>query len=359
MIGHSGIGTHIRGLLEGWRETAPDFRPGLLGDPQGIADSLPDAGGWTFVPFRAPIYGVREQIMFPSTATKGALLHCPHYNIALRHKGPLVVTIHDLIHLDRRWGTRSSPRRMYARWMLGKAVGRAKHVFAVSQATADEIAGQFGVAPDKITVTYNAPSEAYMNARGGPEDLESFCRDAGLPCDYLLTVGLYKPHKNLDCVFEVLQSLWNEAKLDLPLVVAGTQEKERPALARRLDELGVGDRVRVLDRLAADRLPLLYRGAKALIHASFLEGFGLPVVEAQAVGTPVIASSASAVPEVAGEGAVLFDPQSGAELAGLILAVAGSADLRADLSAKGRRNAERFSWRETAEKVLSVYERTA
>ena len=357
MIDHSGIGAHIRGLLQGWREADPGFRPTLLGDPERLAERLGDGPPGAVVPFRAPIYGIREQIGFPVRRTRGALLHCPHYNIALRHAGPLVVTIHDLIHLDARWGESFRLKRLYAHWMLGQAIRRASHVFAVSNATADALVARFPITRERLTVTYNAPSRAFLGAPPGPEAVERVRRETGLAGEYLLTVGLYKAHKNLDFVIETLQSLWKDAKVDLSLVIAGVQEKERPALKRRLGARRLEDRVRVLDRLRAEQLPLLYRGATALIHASLLEGFGLPIVEAQAVGAPVVASRASAVPEVAGDGALYFDPEDRDDLAKQILAVVGNEGLRTELAEKGRRNMARFSWRRTAETVLSVYER--
>ena len=370
MVRHSGIGTHIRGLLEGWRDVAPEFRPTLLGDPAVIRELLPDAARYTIVPFRAPVYGLREQLAFPSRKTRGTVLHCPHYNIALRHNGPLVVTIHDLIHLDARWGTRSPARRLYARWMLRAAVRRAGHIFAVSQATADELAARIGAARDKISVVYNAPSRSFLDLRAADtasegraadrsEAIEQFRRETGLPAEYLLTVGLYKPHKNLDMLLETFKLLRERGEIALPLVVAGVQERERTALGRRLARLGVAEHVRVLDRLPGDRLPLLYGGATALIHPSVREGFGLPIVEAQAVGTPVVASRASAIPEVAGKGALFFDPYDGADLARQVVAVVKDAAVRERLIAEGRRNVERFSWRESAQKVLSVYEQVA
>jgi len=357
MIAHSGIGAHIRGLLEGWRETAPDFCPTLIGDPAELAQWLPAAAKYPVVPSRAPIYGLREQIAFPVRRTRGALLHCPHYNIALRHAGPLVVTIHDLIHLDKRFGPRLLVHRLYARWMLSAAARRTRHIFAVSQATADDLVARLGVARDKITVIYNAPSHAFVCSRQHSEAVEQFRREKDLPADYLLTVGLYKPHKNLDVLFEAFRSLRESGKIPLSLVVAGTQKKERPALNSRLAQLEIRDQVRVLDWFPADQMPLLYAGASALVHPALLEGFGLPVVEAQAVGTPVVASRASAVLETAGEGALFFDPADAEDLARQIVAVIGDNALRDRLIAAGRRNVERFSWRESARKVLEVYER--
>jgi len=359
MIGHSGIGTHIRGLLEGWREVAPDFCPTLLGDRAVLDQWLPDAARFPTITFRVPPYGWREQIGFPARETRGALLHCPHYNIALRHGGPLVVTIHDLIHLDKRWGVRSKVGQFYARLMLLLAARRARHIFAVSQATADELVARLTIPAEKITVVHNAPSSVFLNSHFPPGAIEQFRRETGLSADYLLTVGLYKPHKNLDLLFEVFKSLREEGKTELGLVVAGTQEKERPALERRLSELGLADQVRVLDRLPTDRMALLYGGATALVHPARLEGFGLPIVEAQAVGTPVVASRASTVPEVAGEGALFFDPQDRSELGRQILRVTEDRELRERLVAEGRRNVKRFSWSESARKVLAVYERVA
>jgi glycosyltransferase involved in cell wall biosynthesis len=359
MIGYSGIGAHIAGLLEGWREIAPDFRPTLIGDPATLAEWVPDVAKYPIVPSRAPVYGLREQLIFPAGRTRGALLHCPHYNIALRHAGPLVVTIHDLIHLDKRCGPRPLVHRVYARWMLPAAARRARHIFAVSRATADDLVARFGVARDKITVAHNAPARIFLQSRACPETIRQFRRKLDLPADYLLTVGLYKPHKNLDLLFEAFKSLRESRKTDMALVVAGTQEKERPALKNRLAQLGISDHVRVLDWLPAAQLPLLYAGATALIHPALLEGFGLPIVEAQAVGTPVVASRASAVPEVAGEGALFFDPRDAADLARQILALIGDNETRDRLIAAGHRNIERFSWRESARKVLEAYEQVA
>lgn len=356
MIAHSGIGTHIAGLLQGWREAVPDFRPILLGDPDLLAERLPDVGNYQVVPYKAPIYGLREQVGYPARRLRGVLLHCPHYNIALRHRGPLVVTIHDLIHLDKRWGVRSPLGKLYAATMMRLAVRRSHHILAVSEATARALIERFDGARGKVSVIHNAPGREFSDLHHAREQIGQLRRNLGLPEQYLLTVGLYKPHKNLDLLLQTLKALWRQSKIALPFVMAGTQASERPALIRRLRQLGATDRVRVLDRLPREQMPLLYAGATALILPSLLEGFGLPVVEAQAVGTPVVAARASALPEIAGEGALFFDPYSSDDLARAIAAVVADPRLRERLITAGRRNVERFSWPKSAEKVLAVYE---
>jgi glycosyltransferase involved in cell wall biosynthesis len=359
MISHSGIGTCVRGLLEGWRDCAPDFRPTLLGDPATLAHSIPDVARYPVVPFRAPIYGLYEQAAFPVQATRDALLHCPHYNIALRHHGPLVVTIHDLIHLDKRWGAGSALGRLYARFMLRSAVRRAAGILADSEATARDLARRLGVARDRVSVVYPAPAAAFLNCTLRSGQLDEFRREINLPSDYLLTIGLYKPHKNLELLFEAMKSYLGNEKIPLPLVMAGTRKKERPGLANRLAEFGIAARVHVLDWLPNDRMPWLYKGARAVVVPSLIEGFGLPIVEAQAIGTPVVASRVEAIVEAAGDGALFFDPREVADLARQVRTVIQDDGVRERLIAQGRRNVERFSWRESARKVLVIYEEVA
>ncbi len=356
MIGHSGIGTHIRGLLEGWREGALEFRPVLLGNPATLAAWLPDATAYTIVPYQARPYGVGEQWSFPARAVGRALLHVPHYNIPFGHRGPLVVTLHDLIHLHPQWGAKSVLARLYAHCMVRAACRRAARIFTVSQATADELTAQLEVAPERISIVYNAAAEWFHRPAPPPETVARFRRDHRLPDDYILTVGLYKPHKNIDGLLDAFRLLRQGRRMFLPLVVAGTQGKERPALFEAIRRRGLTDAVRVVDRLPSEQMPLLYRAARALVHPALLEGFGLPVVEAQAVGTPVAAANTPAVAEVAGDGALLFDPLNVEEMARQIQTVVGDPNVRAKLAEQGRKNARRFSWSESAAKVRAVYE---
>jgi len=355
MVRHSGIGTHIRGLLEGWREAAPDFRPILIGDPAMLRETLPDVERYTIVPFRAAVYSIREQLAWPVKALRGALLHVPHYNIPLRYRGPLVVTIHDLIHLDRRYGPRSPLKRAYAAMMLRAAAARAGRICAVSQATASDLVARLRVPADRINVVYNAPAKIFLHFQPDPAQIEMFRGAWALPDDYFLAVGIDKPHKNLDLILDAVASLRREGRLRAPLVVAGLQDAERRPFQARVARRDLGGAIRVLERIPADALPLLYYGARALVHASLLEGFGLPIVEAQAVGTPVLAARASAVPEIAGEGALYFDPRRAEDLARQMIALIESPDLRESLVAAGRRNVARFSWRVSAAQVLAVY----
>ncbi|HRE25118.1 MAG TPA: glycosyltransferase, partial [Anaerolineales bacterium] len=112
--------------------------------------------------------------------------------------------------------------------------------------------------------------------------------------------------------------------------------------------------VRVLGAVAGSDLPGLYSGAEAFVFPSLYEGFGFPVLEAQACGTPVICSQTSSLSEVAGEGALLIDPQDTPALAAAIEDVLGRPEVRARLTEAGAANVLRFSWAEAAAQARTV-----
>jgi len=126
-------------------------------------------------------------------------------------------------------------------------------------------------------------------------------------------------------------------------------------LMRELALSGPGEIV-MTGRVSADELDALYRGADAFVYPSLYEGFGLPVVEAMARGVPTITSATSSLPEVAGDAADLVDPRSVRELTDALERVLTDAGHAESLAARGRAQAERFSWDETARLTLEVYE---
>jgi glycosyltransferase involved in cell wall biosynthesis len=118
--------------------------------------------------------------------------------------------------------------------------------------------------------------------------------------------------------------------------------------------LGLGERVKFLDYLPYDRLPILLNQALALVFAPLWEGFGLPVLEAMGCGTPVITSNLASLPEVAGEAAILVNPYDIGEISSAMQAIAGDSQLRSHLRALSLQQARRFSWAKTGQATLKV-----
>ena len=124
-------------------------------------------------------------------------------------------------------------------------------------------------------------------------------------------------------------------------------------------ELGIGERVVVLEYVGEPLLEALYAGARCLLYLSSYEGFGLPVLEAMARGLPVVGSNLTSIPEVAGDAALLFDPADSAGWTSALVELCRSDGLHADLAARGHAQAARFPWRETGRATVELFERVA
>ena len=243
--------------------------------------------------------------------------------LPLAWHGPSVVTVHDL-HFEHDPSVMGRLDRLTFKTVVPRAVRRADHVIAVSEATKRDVVDLYGIAPEKVTVTPHGVDPAFSpgDAEGG---------------GYVLFVGAVQARK------DPLAAADAAASVGLPLVVVGP-EKE-PVLANALRARGADVRGWV-DR---EELAQLYRGAAALVLPSRFEGFGVPVLEAMASGTPVVLSDDAALREVAGEAGVY------AEANEFGAALRRALDDRARWSAAGLERATAFSWEESARRTADVY----
>lgn len=304
-IADYGIGTYIRGLLGALAATGEDeivaFAPAGTTLPDGVAHIAVDA----------PHYSLRELVAVGRAADRAHLdlFHAPHYVVPFT-RVPVVVTIHDLIHLTQPPSNPLAP--FYARIMLGRAVRKARRVLTVSEASKRAIVETLLVAPDSVVVTPNGVDERFF---GGARDDD----------DYFLFVGNDKPHKNLRVAREAAE------RANVRLVVAGSS-----------------------NFVSDDELVALYRGAIALVIPSAEEGFGLPAAEAMACGTPVITSRAAALVEITGDAALHVDAEPRA-LASAMQRLMDDEALRAAMSNRGRERARTMTWTRCAELTRAAY----
>ena len=356
-IADFGIGTYIRGLVSGLARLDHETRYLLLAGPEGPA-ALPHLpGNFRWVDERAPGYSLTEMVSVSRRLRRERvdLYHAPHYVVPLAPPCPVVVTVHDLIHL-RFPEFRSRLELTYARTMIRRAVRLARRVVAVSASTAEDLTRRFAVPPDKIDVVANGVDESFRNEVSEFEVAAILAR-LGLEPGYLLFVGNPKPHKNVEGLLAAYAEL-RRRRADAPLLVlAGERDADRSPVAARLAVHGLGGSVRRLGFVAAADLPALYRGAVLLVQPSLWEGFGLPVAEAMAAGTAVVASRRGALPEVTGDAARLIDPEDVGGLADAIAELLDDPGSRTELARRGRERAARFRWQETARATLGVYQR--
>jgi alpha-1,3-rhamnosyl/mannosyltransferase len=329
-----GIGTYVRGLLGGLAgldryEVHALVLPGeeaLL--PPGVSTRT----------CAAPHYSFEELVAVwrAISALKPDVFHAPHYVVPFFPPQATVVTIHDLMHLTR--PEHDAPaKRFYARWMIGRALRLSARVIAVSESTKKEILAFGPEWGGKVVVIPNGVREDFFE-RGKDNAPES------LPLSYLLFLGNDKPHKNLDGLLAAFARL-RASFPSLSLVLAGVA----PGRVR-------AEGVHALGFVPDADVPPLLAGARALVLPSLAEGFGLPVLEAQAAGTPVTCSDLPALREAAGDAAVFFDPHDVASMAAGIEKILRDEKLRRGLREKGRARAAAFSWRRAAERTAGLYE---
>jgi len=349
----SGIGTYIRGLLAGFREVGAEMSWDLLVPPGGAA--LPECPAARIHHCGAGNYSLGELFQVSRQANRSGadLFHAPHYVIPLGLKPPLVVTVHDLIHL--KFPRIFSPlQRAYARWMLSRVKRQARVVLTPSQWTRSDLLNDLGYTEDRVVVTYNGIDERFFQ-RVEPESLEAFRRRRGLPDGYLLYVGNLKPHKNVDGLLEAWSRL--AASRRPPLVITGPRTEEYPALQGRVHALGRPAEVIFTGAVATEDLPSLYQGALACVQPSWYEGFGLPPLEAMAGGVPTVVSNRASLPEVAGPAALVFDPGKSDEMTAALESIITDEELRRRLSRSGPERARTFTWRRCAQQTLEAYRR--
>lgn len=251
-----------------------------------------------------------------------------------------VVTLHDLAVLRhpnrfRRWHRMSAQTRL-------KKLGRADRIICVSKFTADEAMKLLGVANEKLEVIYNGVE---ILSAG---DLASPNNSPDLPPEFLLFVGSLEPGKNLSLLKEMYFLAEDSGKYLPSLVIIGARwpgVDSEGAIPKNWVYLGNQP-----DAVLASA----YRRAIALLFPSIYEGFGIPIVEAQAANCPVICSPVASLPEVAGNAAI-FAGLTASEYLHAFSRLEHESGLRDNLIREGQTNASRFCWRRCAEQVTEVY----
>jgi len=268
-------------------------------------------------------------------------------------KGPQrVATFHDIgLLLYPEFGTARHRDKILRR---AERVSReADWILAVSRHTSRDIQRYLEVPERRIRVIHEGVEEGFFPR--APEMCVEALRPYGLSDPYVLFLGGLSYRKNVSRMLEAFFSLCTRTSSRIQFVIGGELGHGASEILAQINRSSLRDRVRWIGYVPPEVLPCLYSRSLAFAFVTLYEGFGLPVLEAMACGTPVVASTSGSLPEVAGDAALLVDPQDARQIEEAFLRLLEDVGFRESLREKGIERAKHFTWQRAAQETLAYY----
>lgn len=351
MAGWSGVGRYTTGLARAL--AARDDVDLVQVCAAGAAPPVPRGPRVEVEAAAAHPFGLRGALELGRLARRAApdVVHCLHFPTPAPVRGPLVVTLHDLTPLLVPGVMPSAARRaVYHAWNA-RAARVADRLLVPSRCTAADVTRVFPAAGGRIRVT---PEAADDFAAGPAASLGDRLAALAAP-PYLLAIGNAKPHKDLATLLRAFVRL-APARPELRLLLVWSDQPRFVAGALGGASRDVTSRVAFTGPVDDAELRALYARAAVFVFPSRHEGFGLPPLEAMALGAPVVCANAASLPEVVGDAALLFPAGDDAALAAALSRVLEDSALRERLAAAGRERATQFAWARTAAATVPAYQ---
>ncbi|TGC10614.1 glycosyltransferase family 4 protein [Methanolobus halotolerans] len=280
----------------------------------------------------------------------------PYYNYS---NTKTVITVHDITPLI---FPSMLPLKAQMYWNIIKFnIKKADKIISVSNTTKNDLIKTLNIDKDKISVIYHGISEEFKIIPTVEKNRSVYLAKYGLNLPessiVVLAVSTIHPRKNYLNLITAFNAVKEKSSIPVHLVIVGKVDNE--SYSKEVNHLiatnNLSNNVHLLGYVPDEELPALYNLADLFVYPSIYEGFGLPILEAQACGCPVITSNLSSMPEVAGNGAILVDPTNMEEITSAIYTLVLDSRLRKELIEKGMENCKKFSWEKCAEETLNVY----
>lgn len=305
----------------------------------------------TLIPARHPfLWFWHYEIDIPRILKKHKpdLFLSPDGWMSLRTSIPTVNVIHDINFIHRPTDFPFLVRKYY-NWFFPKFAQKAKRIITVSEYSKKDISKAFSIDKNKIDVSYNGCNNYYKSITNDVkiEIRKKFTNN----CPYFIYIGSRNPRKNISGLLKAFELFKESDHKQYKMLFVGEPMWSKSYLRSDIEKMKFRDDLVFTGRLTSEALQLVLASADALCLVSFLEGFGIPVIEAMSCDVPVICSKTTSLPEIAGDAALLVDPNSIAEIANALKQISIHQELRKSLVLKGRIQKDKFSWDQTAEKV--------
>src|SRR6202161_2057965 len=362
-----GVGTYIRNVVRTLAHLDRESKYFLIGSPDRVTECGDLPPNFHAVNLAGGDNTVKGNLDFRAIVRRlnCDVVHIPHlFWIPRGLSCPYILTVHDL--LEHMYGSRnvSSLRRSLHFYLTRRVLRKAARVIAVSQFSKNEIHNLLEIEDDRIEVVYNAIDERFLHGHATQADRDLIAQRYLVNHPFILYAGAIRPHKNVVRIIEAFSALKSELQKenlypDLKLIIIGDDLSSHPRLRRTVVRSGVQNDVRFLGFVPIEVLRIFYNVAKIFVFPSLYEGFGLPPLEAMAHGTPVVTSNTSSLPEVAGNAALLVNPENVFEIRRGLQRVLLDPVLRARMKQRGYEQAQRFSWTNSVSRILEIYREVA
>ena len=303
-------------------------------------------------------YPLWEQWSLPRAAREARveLLHCTSNTAPLFCSIPLILTLHDIIFLEPRDKGNSSLYQnmgwLYRRLVVPRILGKCRRIITVSDFEKQNIINRLQLPKKQVEMIYNGYNDWFRPMEDPDCVYGKYMRERG----YLFFLGNTDPKKNTERTLIAYSRYLERSNVKRPLLMADLDRHYLNDIISRNHIENIRQHIEMPGYIVNSDLPYVYSAAFAFLYTSLRESFGIPLLEAMACGTPVVTSNTSSMPEIGGKDAILVNPESPEEICEQLLRLETDETYYQQQVQVGLQRSKLFSWKFTAEQLLSLYE---
>lgn len=319
---------------------------------------LEETPNFHIIELKCPSYPLWEQIALPIAAKKHKvdILHCTSNTAPIWCSTPLMLTLHDIIFLEPRDKNNKSLYQnmgwLYRRIVVPKILNKCKRIITVSNFELNNIISKLNIPKQQMAMVYNGYNNWFRPIENVEDVTSKYIDKTG----YFFFLGNTDPKKNTERTLIAYSKYLKMSEVKRKLLIADLKSQHLEEIISRKGLEDIKDNVVLTGYVVNSDLPYIYNGAFSFLYTSLRESFGIPLLEGMACGTPVITSNTSSMPEIGGKDAALINPESSDEIAAMMLKIENNSDFRKEIISNGLERAKLFSWKNTATKLLKLYE---
>lgn len=304
-------------------------------------------------------YPLWEQVSLPKAVKELDLdmLHCTSNTAPIFCRVPLILTLHDIIFLEPRDKSNKSLYQnmgwFYRRLVVPRILKRCRRIITVSNYEMNNIMTKLNIPRERMAMIYNGYNEWFRPIADTAQVYQKYIEKPG----YFFFLGNTDPKKNTERTLIAYAKYLEKSEVKRKLLMADLGKEYLNEIVRRNHLEDMMQQVVMPGYIVNSDLPFIYNSAFAFLYTSLRESFGIPLLEAMACGTPVITSNTSSMPEIGGPDTILVNPEDPDAIAEMMIRLETDDEYYRRQEKIGLVRAEQFSWQQTAEQLLYLYEK--